>query len=105
MKKVLCSAEKVLSFGPNRTVEDQPNSSAELNVRSVGHYGYNAKVFNVFDQPSKTYSVSRRGPGRDTNLLTIFLVFDDCAPMRFLFGRIVHSTTTYRGVPYSFCTT
>ena len=32
MKKVLCSAEKVLSFGPNRTVEVWPNSSAEPNV-------------------------------------------------------------------------
>jgi hypothetical protein len=27
--------KKVLSFGPNRTVEVQPNSSAEPNVRSV----------------------------------------------------------------------
>ena len=27
--------KKVLSFGPNRTVEVRPNSSAKLNVRSV----------------------------------------------------------------------
>ena len=35
-KKKFCVLQKnVLSFGPNRAVEVQPNSSAELNVRSV----------------------------------------------------------------------
>ena len=34
-KKFCVLQKKVLSFGPNRTVEVRPNSSAEPNVRSV----------------------------------------------------------------------
>jgi hypothetical protein len=34
-KKVCVLQEKVLSFGPNRTVEVRPNSLAEPNVRLV----------------------------------------------------------------------
>ena len=34
-KKFCVLPKKVLSFGPNRTVEVRPNSSAESNVRSV----------------------------------------------------------------------
>ena len=34
-KKFCVLQKKVLSFGPNRTVEVQPNSSAEPNVRSI----------------------------------------------------------------------
>ena len=34
-KKKMCSAEKILSFAPNRTVEVRLNSSAKPNVRSI----------------------------------------------------------------------
>jgi hypothetical protein len=34
-KKFCVLQKKVLSFGPNRTLEVRPNSSAEPNVRSV----------------------------------------------------------------------
>ena len=34
-KKFCVLQKKVLSFGPNRTVEVRPNSSAEPNVRSI----------------------------------------------------------------------
>ena len=34
-KKFCVLQKKVLSFGPNRTVQVRPNSSAEPNVRSV----------------------------------------------------------------------
>ena len=38
-KKVCVLQKKVLSFGPNRTVEVRRNSSAEPNVRSVTSLG------------------------------------------------------------------
>ena len=48
MKKKFCVLQKkVLSFGPNRTVEVRPNSSAEPNVRLITNtnVGYSAGAY------------------------------------------------------------
>ena len=54
-KKFCVLQKKVLSFGPNRTVEVRPNSSAEPNVRSITRSQWHLAIHTYFG----TYVIKR----------------------------------------------